>query len=789
MDRPVNPDDEALDALCLSAITEAEDEAEEEKQKKHGKPLKSPKDSVYVDIRDNDCASNKTPAALGHFNFFLKGYCEKHNFNRKGFPPITHIDQIPYEGLEGLVRGDGINSGTFWSDLFGKFFFYLAHQARRDYNEKKPLLKYDSGTGYASAVKTYLESKYRDKPIIPALETGKWRKLRNLHWKQCEQRDKKAGRRTVDPKIASTEDDRKAIANACILLGTAESAEFYGLNVFAFHLCGRGREVSTLKPEDLGLSRVHENFQRFQVISVEIQRDKEGKEQDLNIYPHVETLQEDPYFALIYMLIVGGFNNADLFPKFSVEGRRVQRNKNTSGVSAFWRLCFKNLHDEIKNFADTVNPNLTSYHGRKGANQKLAEIGSCSGLAQIFRTGWELRAFHSLFKYVVASKALTNQAGKALSGWNPDLKTGGHPPDVMSISTQPELLEGFTEALFSGDIRDQWPPDMRNLLTASLLRFYPEFILLIEQHPDSKYQDNSRHALVHSVNRAMRVANVENEVFDKWCKEVRSGFENHNISALPWDLVHNRPDMQLDPREMMDCYNTLVHTVHGIHQQKMRIEDTMHQLLIHNARQTQMLANQDQRILNLENGQSKIYKVLQMKLEQPSTEVDIVPPDQQAIRYFSDSQATRKKTATLKEIFVHFFENQCLEGYELEKNSAEFKAMLKGDKDKIKNLYKRTKHTIKVMLYFCDRYPDPIPHDPSSLVSWQRNLSSQADRAMAVLTNEIPDSKRITPASLMKAPTVKDWNNPEHPSYKTLPRNTPQSVALHFGVQPLPNNL
>jgi hypothetical protein len=54
---------------------------------------------------------------------------------------------------------------------------------------------------------------------------------------------------------------------------------------------------------------------------------------------------------------------------------------------------------------------------RKSANQALSEIPTVSGLAHIFRTGWEVHGFHSVFDYVIGSAVLIDQASKAVSGW------------------------------------------------------------------------------------------------------------------------------------------------------------------------------------------------------------------------------------------------------------------------------------------------------------------------------------------------------------------------------------
>lgn len=75
----------------LSAITRAKGE-----EAKKG-------ECSYMDIRDNNCESNKTPAAVKHFNSFLKGYCDSKGYNdRIGFDPITKAEQIPCNGLDDI---------------------------------------------------------------------------------------------------------------------------------------------------------------------------------------------------------------------------------------------------------------------------------------------------------------------------------------------------------------------------------------------------------------------------------------------------------------------------------------------------------------------------------------------------------------------------------------------------------------------------------------------------------------------------------------------------------------
>ena len=193
-------------SLSLSAITRAEDD-----------DLGLPS---FLDLRDNKCESNKTAAAIKQFNFFLKGYCDTKGYNNRiGFDPITKTEQIPYNGLEG-IHGDSDHQ-RWWSDLIGNFFNYLAFDAAKYLNKKKGLIAYDSATGYASAIKVYFLNRFRDKQPLLVFADPQWRKLRNLLLTKCKERARRTGQRITTPKVASTNDDREAMADACLWFGTA----------------------------------------------------------------------------------------------------------------------------------------------------------------------------------------------------------------------------------------------------------------------------------------------------------------------------------------------------------------------------------------------------------------------------------------------------------------------------------------------------------------------------------------------------------------------------------------
>ena len=248
----------------------------------------------------------------------------------------------------------------------------------------------------------------------------------------------------------------------------------------------------------------------------------------------------------------------------------------------------------------------------------------------------------------------------------------GRPPELKYIRSSPQLVSDFVAALFSDDIEDRWPVSIRNILTATLLRFYPEFIYTIEQHPNAIYEDNSRHLLIHSVNTALRVAKVDRDVFDSWCEEVRIGFSINNIMAipihlLPQDAVRN---IKVDSRSLFDQYNALVFSYHGLFAQKMNLEDNVSQLCLDVAHLIRRNDRMEKALTDQNELLTRMAKALEITLGKEATKVAPAPTDEHLI-FFSDSMKRWRKDFSLKDMFIRYFSDRCFEGYELEKNSAE----------------------------------------------------------------------------------------------------------------------
>lgn len=731
--------------------------------------------------------SNKTSPAITHFNAFLEDHCNKKGYNnRDGIDPITTIEQLPYEGIFLEEEEDESRDGQrWWSGLIKSFLYYLAHRAKdQRYKEKQVPIGFEAATGYASAIKSYLTKRQFWGKRFVVFET-EWTDIRAELLKQLECKARIAGRRITNPKLASNADDRKQMANVCFLLGSTDFAEFHAINVLMYHVIGRGREVSVLKPEDLYLVDISTRTSE-QVLAILLQPDKGNEFQELNLYPQNVDLQEDVYFALCYHLLVGARTLPYLFPKFSQAATLVNANNKTeSRIASVWSQFFRHIKADGQRLVDDscIKANLTSYHARKGANQHLAETPSAGGLSQIFRAGWSVMSgATTLLKYVVSSKALTNVSGKALAGW-PDVNKDVFPPALASIKFHGDKVTPFVAALFSWDTDNQWPISIRNLLVASLLRHYDNFILIIKQHPEGIYEPSSRHALVHAVEAAMSRANVTEDIFSQWCMELRERFAVDNFSSVPIHLLPTgvANNVKVDPRSLYDCFNNLSQAYNCSIERNNWLEAEVLRLRVNSAAQAHELKQVHEELQTLADQQQKILKVLEIKYDKPSQDAR-APPVAVNASLFSDIVKRWSNDQSLEDYFYNYFKDQCYEGYQLELNTQDFQKKLPTEKNKISGRYKRIKRGIKVLLYFCAEYPKPPLQDPNELPGWHKSLKRTAQQAIAGLTDALPCPlpKRLTLAFLMKAAIVKDWNNEYSPLAKHLPMDTPDHIRTHF---------
>ena len=188
----------------------------------------------------------------------------------------------------------------------------------------------------------------------------------------------------------------------------------------------------------------------------------------------------------------------------------------------------------------------------------MAEMSSVSGLAQMFRTGWEVRGFHSLFDYVVGTMTMAQQAGKALAGWTTahgNHVPGGIPPSLLDIQTEQQKAKEFSALLF-GSV-EGLEPDAKSMMTATILRFYGDFCSALKEHPD--HLNQQEHWLVQTMKSHLERAQVSDATFQKWQDEINAGFRRKNIAALPLSCLSQEEleHVQVDLRSFTQGFNHL----------------------------------------------------------------------------------------------------------------------------------------------------------------------------------------------------------------------------------------
>ncbi len=394
-------------------------------------------ESCYGDMRTSIFASavQKQKSAFGHLTFFLKKYCTQNNCI---FHPPEHLDLVADPDPE----SPGERSPEWFSHMIGCFFTYLTCDAYNKTNKKKApaRIAYGTATGYASSIKAFYTQRFADKDIsISVFGEEQWKRLRSKLGAAFKQETRRTGKALVDPHEASTNTDRQAIAVGCLWANTVQAAEFWHLNNSMLHFSGCGSEVALNKKTHLKVKTINESHVQFKVIEAFLQRQKDGPEQYIPVFPHRDSYHEDYYFSLVYSLVMMENDSEYMFPTFADKARNETDEKSDSKVSSHWSTVFRKLLDLFKEYAGECNPGLSSHHGKKGSNMLMANSATSAGLPQIFRTGWEVRGVHSLFDYVVGTVVMAVKGGKAVAGWTSSQNNqvvGGYTPSLDDITEE-----------------------------------------------------------------------------------------------------------------------------------------------------------------------------------------------------------------------------------------------------------------------------------------------------------------------------------------------------------------
>ena len=161
-------------------------------------------------------AKAKARSAFMHCNYFLRRYMptETKKKPKEAFIPLQDLNLSKNPSDDGDCNQ---KSAQWFSEMIGCFFYYLANEA---YVRCKPAygrIAYNSATGYASSVKSYLTNKFRDIPVeIPAFKQSVWASYRAKLLNAYHEEGTKSGKSLTNPHKASTAKDWQAIAVGCM---------------------------------------------------------------------------------------------------------------------------------------------------------------------------------------------------------------------------------------------------------------------------------------------------------------------------------------------------------------------------------------------------------------------------------------------------------------------------------------------------------------------------------------------------------------------------------------------
>lgn len=708
------------------------------------------------DIRDapGNSKKNKDKSALNHFNYFLKKYAEE--------KALTYVaaEDLTYENCE--------EQNKWWDEVIGAFFNYLAVHAKCDCIDTHARLAYETATGYASSVKSHYQNKFRTTADIPVFSKDRWKDLRDKLMRAYQEESRQSGKSITNPHVASTKEDREAIATGSIWMNNSKGAEFWHLNNSMTQFAGRGSEVSLNRREHITVMPVNEMHYRYTILQSKLKRHKNAKESQIPIFPHRDGMLQDWYFSLMYRIVMIPDDDSLIFPNFGEKAMQTNSDdKSDSKVSSLWSYYFRELYQAFKDLEAVLNQKLTSHCNKKGANQLMGEDINVSGLAQIFKSGWEVRGFHSVFDYVVGTIVMLKQAAKAVSGWTAKIGEtvmGGIPPSLDDVRVENDKLNVFVEHLFIKDVNNHWSQPIRQILVATLLRHYEEFENTIAMEPSGDFQDPSKHLFVACIKQKLYEAGVETELFHQWQEQVKEGFFNRNLPALPiqnfprgmGDVNNPFHNVVLDPRCFTDHINALTQQYMALHGSVVTLQGTVNNITstvspfmfrmkeiadsfeVLNARMEYFMAG---------SYSGTLPQVVSSPARSRSSRTSQSPqaalePEEFSelshIKHFSVSVKSHKDKSgrPVSDWLYYFFTEQAQLGYEKDKAEMDKKEKteaLKKERTRLKNQFQRAKKTVKVLLHFCEEYPRERPSDVGSLQRWEqevKRLGLQAEQKM-----------------------------------------------------------
>jgi hypothetical protein len=388
-----------------------------------------------------------------------------------------------------------------------------------------------------------------------------------------------------------------------------------------------------------------------------------------------------------------------------------------------------------------INPSLTSHHGKKGANQEMAE-SDVGGFAQIFRAGWEVKTAHSVFDYIMGTVNLMKSAGKSLAGWSfkyCGTIIGGYPPVLEDIVTEVEKVEAFFNLLFGKFVNVD--VTVRRLLLASLLRFYNEVVEHISGEPNGKYLSLNNHPFIHRVQSARIDASVSQETFQMWITEVRMGFYKKNFISLSikdWkDMPGAAPDTGLlvDSRSLIQVVNEMAHALTGVQRafnethENWAAEKRERKDLMATVKGTEKKVDQ---ILDLlKKGNLGLFAPVSCSVAEDGPISECRP-----VMTFSALWKHEKSNLTPAKCLELWLTGAPLDGFDLEKKNG-------ANNSKNSHDFLKMKKVAAAILSYCASFPGDRPTSdlPQTLPIWEKRVKRLAQAAQDESANDFGHDK------------------------------------------------
>lgn len=731
---------------------------------------------------------------------------------------------------EPIPDDPAMKTPIWYSNMIGCFFNYLAYDAHSHCNVTKPKLAWSSASGYASSIKVFFQNKFRESPLVSEISifrAQQWNSIRGKLFAAFTEIKRKTGERLTNPHKASNPNDRRAIGIGCLWANDPQMAEFWHLNNSMTHCSGRGSEVAGMRISHLDTVQMNELYLQYDIIQADITRHKNGHHQSISIFPHKDCMAEDWYFSLIYQIIMMGEFGDFICPEFGSKSMQESEDKSDSKVSGLWVNVFKKLIPGAQTWNANLQVDLTSHHGKKGSNMIMANSPSASGLPQIFRSGWEVRGFHSLFDYVVGTAAMCYLAGKAIANWTVPgpggIMMGGIPPSFREITSDLDKLQEFTSYLFANDDDNVWPMPIRELLVCSLLRHYEECTQTLHQLPGHTFGENlEEHVFVSRVRVALSQADVSEETFTEWQKQIKKGFLQRNMESIPLNghaylggEALSARELLMDPRCFLDQQNALVAAFQAIRGQFDQLQSAVNtqaasydslvqRVDLLESQLPSVLDHFEKRLDTQEEYLRAIFHTItngHSSAELPhtrspgattmtmTTAVAVSPSvaevEQQSYQpSYSLLLKSYKDGMSAEDHFVYFFRDQCWKAYQYEQTTQQWSNLAAKERRALTQKFGRQKETVMAVLMNCEHCPYNRPTGSArEYQQWVAGVKELGNRGASKLRarleadGDISGNQNLSQAKVRDSKYLKECKKDikEH-----LPKDTPADLIELF---------